>query len=50
MTRFEELAQEIIKKAEAVDCSLEEFYDGLKDIILALEDRRAVGFEELVND
>lgn len=37
--RFEEIASEAIRQAEAVDCSLPEFRDGLKAVIEALQER-----------
>ena len=45
--RFEKLAKEVIRKAEAVPCSLEEFYQGLETIIDELVERKQIAHEEL---
>lgn len=44
---FEEIAQETIRRAEQVPCSLDRFVEGLRDIESALRDRRGISKEEL---
>lgn len=45
-TPFEKIARETIEAAERVPCKLSEFYAGLRDIKIAIEDRLAVESED----
>ena len=40
---WERIAQEAISEAEQVECSMEDFLDGLKDIASTILDRRRMG-------
>lgn len=41
--QFEKITRETIEKAENVDCSFEEFLEGLKNIVIELQDRIDAG-------
>lgn len=47
---FERIAAEAIRQAESVDCSLTTFVIGLRDIELAIEERRNHAERELRNE
>lgn len=44
---FERIAEEAISAAEQVSCSMERFVEGLKDIEIAIRDRRHVSEDEV---
>jgi len=44
---FEQMGADLIRRAEAAKVSLPEFYEGLRDIQIMLEDRIAAGEGEL---
>lgn len=46
MEEFEKIAQDAILKAERVECSIEEFCEGLESMIQELQSRLEISREE----
>lgn len=44
---WEQIAEDAIREAEHVDCSLEDFARGLKDIEIAIRERRQLADAEV---
>ena len=44
--RFEAMGEDAIQKAETLDCSIEDFYRGLKTLIGTLQNRLDMAAEE----
>jgi len=44
---FEDIAQEAIEKASAIDVSLADFAEGLRDIVITIRDRESQVQEEI---
>ena len=47
MSKFIEIAQRAIREAETVECSLEEFADGLGEMIDELSERHTLVIDEV---
>lgn len=47
--KFEKIAQTAIEEASKIECSLEEFYDGLDTMLSAIETRKDQVEEEIDN-
>ena len=45
--QFEAIAEEAIIKAEGVKCSMDRFVEGLRDIEIAIRERRAMSEDEI---
>lgn len=43
---FEQIAEDALAQAEALPCSMKQFYDGLRGIVATFENRIAVEQEE----
>lgn len=48
--KFQKIAEDTIRTASGVDCSLAEFCDGLQTIIDELKDRKRMVIDELGRD
>jgi len=47
MSEFEKIAQEVVRKAEAVKCPFRDFVEGLRSILIDVRERLEIAEDEL---